>query len=110
MNKIQKIKKATFNSGFLTVIMGVDENKKILHSSIPYGLNTVTENRFNAALASGERIDKVIQIPLNPDSEKRELPHNAYIEINDNLYTIWKQQPILTTNPPINVLTLKEYN
>lgn len=110
MLKIENIKKATFNSGFLSVIMCVDEDEEILHPSIPYGLQTVTEDRFNAALASGEKINKVVRIPIDPNLPDGELPHNAYIRINKNIFTIWKQQPIFTTNPPINVLTLKEYN
>ena len=98
------IKKETFNSGFLSVIERVNGEEKTLQNSIPFGVKTVTENRFNAALFSGNRIDKVLQVPYHG-----EYPHNAYVKIGDKLFTIWKQQPIQTTSPPINVLTLKEY-
>lgn len=107
-----KIKKVTFNDGFLNVFFHSDNedncencDKDYLIRDIPYGIDTVTENRFNAALYSGTRLDKVIHIPLY-----KELPSNAYVEIDGTEFSIWKQQPIKTTNPPINVLSLKVYD
>lgn len=105
-----EIKKVTFNDGFLDVYFRFDSDeddnieRKYISRNIPYGIDTVTENRFNAALYDGTRLDKVVHIPFY-----KELPSNAYVEIEGKEFSIWKQQPIRTTNPPINVLSLKVY-
>jgi len=103
----KKIKKALFNSGFLNIEymdMGV---RKLFASRIPYGNETVTENRFNAAMSSDARIVKVVHIPFNAAVQL--IPENAVVCINRHDYEIWKQQPIETTAPPIIVLQLKEW-
>lgn len=102
---MQKLKKATFNSGFLLIKVG----QEVYAENIPFEDLTVTENRFNAALYSGDRIDRVIHIPLNMDTQNPNIPHNATVQIVDSSYTVWKQQPIRTSNPPVLVLTLKEF-
>lgn len=98
---MEKIKKTLFNSGFLRIEC-FDDEAALPKTPIPFGAETVTENRFNAAMASGDRIEKVVHIPFHGN-----IPRNAYVYIGDEKFTIWKQQEIQTTNPPINVLTLK---
>ena len=101
---MEKIKKTLFNDGFISVEY-TENGKKIKHlSDIPYGLETVTENRFNAGMASGERIEKAIHIP-----RYKPLPRNSNITIDGEKYSIWKQQDIFSTNPPITVILLKEF-
>jgi len=101
---MEKIKKATFNDGFLSVEYKENGKVKTFHSGIPFGIETVTENRFNAGMASGNRIEKAVHIPKN-----EALPHNSVITIDNERFSIWKQQDIFTTNPPITVLLLKEF-
>lgn len=101
---MEKIKKVLFNDGFLSVECSQNGKRKKLFSDIPFGVETVTENRFNAGMASGDRIEKAIHIPRH-----KTLPHNSVITIDNEKFAIWKQQEILTTNPPITVLLLKDF-
>lgn len=105
---MKKIKKTVFNSGFLDIDFIELGIRKNIVSKIPYGNETVTESRFNAAMASDARIVKVVHIPLHNETQCM-IPENAIVKINKHDYEIWKQQPIETTNPPIVVLQLKEW-
>ncbi len=105
---MKKIKKAVFNSGFLDIDYIELGIRKTIISKIPYGNETVTESRFNAAMASDAKIVKVVHIPLYNEILCM-IPENAIVKINKHDYEIWKQQPIETTNPPIVVLQLKEW-
>lgn len=98
---MEKIKKTVFNSGFLRIECA-DDSTGFSKIPIPFGEETVTENRFNAAFANGDRIEKVVHIPFH-----KNVPRNAYVFIGGDKFTIWKQQEIKTSNPPIIVLTLK---
>lgn len=104
----KKIKKAVFNSGFLSVEQIKLGKREDILPKVPFGNETVTENRFNAAMASDARIVKVVHIPLHNEILQL-IPENAIVQINKHDYEIWKQQPIETTNPPIVVLQLKEW-
>lgn len=101
---MEKIKKTLFNDGFLSVEFNKNGKKNQLYSDIPFGIETVTENRFNAGMASGDRIEKAVHIPHHGS-----LPHNSTVIIDGEKYAIWKQQAILKTNPPITVLLLKNF-
>ncbi len=99
-----KIKKVTFNDGFLSATYIEQGTKKVFMENVPFGYETVTENRFNAALFTNTRIERVIHVPFY-----KSFPNNSTISIENEKYSIWKQQIIKTTNPPIIVLQLKEF-
>lgn len=105
---MKKVKQITFNSGYLTIDNRNDEGKRITtFQKVPFEEETVTENRFNAALSTDVRISKVVHIPYQRLVEKS-IMHNSIVTIQNADFEIWKKQPILTTLPPIIVLQLKE--
>lgn len=103
-NEIVKIKKTLFNDGLLSVECVKDGAKELVFKNVPFGDETLTENRFNSAMATGNRVDRVVHIPY-----RNALPENAYIYIGVEKFTIYKQQIIKSSNPPIIVLTLKAF-
>lgn len=99
-----KIKKVTFNDGFLSATYVEQGKEKTFMQDVPFGYETVTENRFNVALFTNTRIERVIHVPFY-----KVLPQNSTVTIEGDKFSIWKQQIIKTTNPPILVLQLKEF-
>ena len=101
------IDSVVFNDGFLYVLNvlqdgSVDYTSKRLYY---YGRRTVTQKRLDEAMQVQQRIDLCVHIPYVKDNVKED----NVICIGTLYYRVLTIQHILTSSPPITVLTLERW-
>lgn len=104
-----RVTSETFSDGIINVLEARDGIiTKTLHTGIRFGNRTIGVSRFFNAEVAGNKIEKLISVPLN-DLIKR----NDLIELKDfrngkiNIFKIVFMQAKFDTAPPCIYLTLE---